>query len=163
VEETELNYPVRITRYELVPDSDGPGEHRGGLGLRRDYYFPDHEPTFTILADRLKFPPLGLFGGASGKLAYYALIEKDGVEKPLHSKTTFTVPQGCTVTMQTCGGGGYGPALRRDPQMILKDVIEGKVSISRAREIYRVAIDPDLQQVDEEGTAGLRASQNGLA
>ena len=47
-------------------DSDGPGEFRGGLGLRRDYCFPDHEPTFTILADRRKFPPKGLFGGGPG-------------------------------------------------------------------------------------------------
>ena len=78
VEETELNYPVRILRYELVPDSGGPGKFRGGLGLRRDYSFPDHEPTFTILADRLKFPPLGLFGGSPGKLAHYALGTADG-------------------------------------------------------------------------------------
>ena len=67
VEETELNYPVRILRYELVNDSGGPGQYRGGLGLRRDYAFPDHEPTFTILADRLKFPPEGLFGGEPGR------------------------------------------------------------------------------------------------
>ena len=163
VEETELNYPVRITRYELVPDSDGPGKHRGGLGLRRDYAFPDHEPTFTILADRLKFPPQGLFGGDPGKLAYYGLIDQNGREKPLHSKTTFTVSQGCSVTMQTCGGGGYGPARDRDPMMVLRDVIEGKISASRARELYRVAIDLDSRQVDQEETGRLRGEQNGIA
>jgi N-methylhydantoinase B len=140
VEETELNYPVRIGRYELIPDSEGPGEFRGGLGLRRDYSFPDHEPTFTILADRCKFPPQGLFGGGTGKRAYYGLIDPEGNEHPLGSKTTFTVPLGWTVTMQTCGGGGYGPRERRRREAVLRDVREGKVSVQRAEEIYKVAV-----------------------
>jgi N-methylhydantoinase B len=140
VEETELNYPVRILRYELIPDSDGAGKFRGGLGLRRDYAFPDHEPTFTILADRLKFPPLGLFGGGPGKLAQYALGGPDGTEQPLGSKCTFTVPAGHCVSMRTCGGGGYGPARERDPRLVLQDVIEGKISAGRARDVYGVTI-----------------------
>jgi len=160
VEETELNYPVRILRYELAPDSDGPGKYRGGLGLRRDYSFPDHEPTFTILADRLKFPPLGLFGGGPGKLAHYALCGADGIARPLGSKTTFTVPLGSYVSMETCGGGGYGPAWERDPEMVLQDVIEGKVSMERARDVYGVAIVPGERRVDLEETYRLRSHRD---
>ncbi|MDE0042123.1 MAG: hydantoinase B/oxoprolinase family protein, partial [Candidatus Poribacteria bacterium] len=66
VEETEINYPVRILRYELVENSEGAGEYRGGLGLRRDYLF-DHEVSFTILADRDRWGPAGLFGGEDGE------------------------------------------------------------------------------------------------
>ena len=51
VEETELNYPVRIDRLSLVEDSEGPGRFRGGLGLRKDFLF-DRPTTFTVLADR---------------------------------------------------------------------------------------------------------------
>ena len=51
VEETELNYPVRVPRLSLVEDSDGAGRFRGGLGLRKDYLF-DRPTTFTVLADR---------------------------------------------------------------------------------------------------------------
>jgi N-methylhydantoinase B len=43
--------------------------------------------------------------------------------------------------MRTCGGGGYGPARERDPELVRQDVIEGKVSVERAREVYGVAID----------------------
>ncbi len=150
VEETELNYPVRIVRYELIPDSDGPGEFRGGLGLRRDYLFPDHEPTFTILADRCKFAPQGLFGGGTGKLAYYGLIDPEGRAHPLGSKTTFTVPRGWTVTMQTCGGGGYGPPEKRRQDAVLRDVLEDKVSARRAREIYKVAIHSENRARDDD-------------
>ena len=158
VEETELNYPVRVLRYELVNDSGGPGKYRGGLGLRRDYFFSDHEPTFTILADRLRFPPEGLFGGASGQLAYYGLIEPDGRERPLGSKVTFTVPRGCTVTMRTCGGGGYGPPERREPERVLQDVIEGKVSPAHAEALYKVALDLGNRRVDQHRTDELRGN-----
>jgi len=60
IEETERNYPLRIARYELVTDSEGPGRQRGGLGLRRDYMFPEHGPAFTIRADRDRSGPWGL-------------------------------------------------------------------------------------------------------
>ena len=61
VEETERNYPVRINQYSLLADSEGAGRFRGGLGLRREYEFVGHEPLFTILADRTRFPPWGTF------------------------------------------------------------------------------------------------------
>src|SRR5438094_1156063 len=50
VEETEANYPVRIVRYELIENSEGGGRHRGGLGVRRDYTFPAHAPSCSILS-----------------------------------------------------------------------------------------------------------------
>jgi N-methylhydantoinase B len=155
VEETELNYPVRITRYGLVPDSEGPGRFRGGLGLYREYSFIDHAPVFTILADRAKFPPWGLFGGWDGKPARYTLIS-DGTTETLPSKATLRLRPGQVVRMETCGGGGYGPPEQRDPDLVLRDVREGKVSLIRARDCYRVALTPDLLTVDVEETARLR-------
>ena len=87
VEETELNYPVRIVRYELIADSDGPGKFRGGLGLRSDYAFPDHEPTFTILADRRKFAPQGSLRGWHGQTGELRPDRPRGrPEHPLGSK-----------------------------------------------------------------------------
>jgi N-methylhydantoinase B len=61
VEETEANYPMRILRYELIDDSEGGGRQRGGLGVRRDYTFPGHAPSFSILSDKARFAPWGLF------------------------------------------------------------------------------------------------------
>ena len=156
VEETERNYPVRIPRYSLVEDSEGPGRFRGGLGLCREYTFIDHEPLFTILADRARFPPWGLFGGEEGLRARYSLVS-NGVEREIGSKTTVTVVQGDLLRMETCGGGGYGPAWERDPELVLGDVRERKVSVARARERYGVAIDPQLLRVDERETAELRS------
>ena len=58
--------------------------------------------------------------------------------------------------MQTCGGGGYGPAAEREPERVLQDVIEGKVSVERARGVYKVAIDLGNRAVAAEETRGLR-------
>jgi N-methylhydantoinase B len=65
---------------------------------------------------------------------------RDGVETRLISKTTLDLVPGDVISVRTCGGGGYGPPEERDPERVLRDVLEEKVSIERAREIYKVAI-----------------------
>lgn len=157
IEETEINYPVRINRYELVNDSEGPGRRRGGLGLRRDYFF-DHDVSFTILADRDRWGPWGLFGGLSGQVASYVL-NPDTEAAKLGSKVTVQLKPGDVVSCRTCGGGGYGPPEGRDPQLVLRDVREGKVSPTRAREVYQVAIDTATWTIDVEETARLRSGR----
>jgi N-methylhydantoinase B len=155
VEETELNYPVRITRYELVDDSGGPGQLRGGLGLRRDYLFADHQVTFSILADRDRQGPWGLFGGEAGRRAEY-ILNPDGEARRLSSKTTIDLQPGDVVSYRTCGGGGFGPARQREPRLVLDDVRSGKVSLEQARDVYGVAIDVQHWTIDETETAQLR-------
>ena len=157
VEETEINYPVRILRYELVENSDGPGRRRGGLGVRRDYQFDDHEVTFTILADRDRWGPWGLFGGQDGRKAYY-ILNPDGESRELGSKMTLDVKPGDVVSYRTCGGGGWGPPEERDPALVLRDVREAKVSLKRARTAYKVAVDPGTWTVDETETERLRGA-----
>ena len=155
IEETELNYPVRIGRLSLREDSEGPGRHRGGLGLCKDYVF-DRATTYTLLADRDRFGPWGAEGGHPAGTAEYVLIRR-GDETRLGSKSTVELEPGDTISVRTCGGGGYGPPEERDPGSVLRDVREGRVSAARARDIYRVAVAGDT--VDEAATAELRRSE----
>jgi N-methylhydantoinase B len=134
VEETELNYPVQVTRLSLVEDSEGPGRFRGGLGLRKDFLF-DRPTTFTVLADRTLRGPAGAFGGGDGAVAEYVLI-RDGEESRLPAKGTLELRAGDTVSYRTCGGGGYGPPAERARELVERDVREGKISAERAREVY---------------------------
>ncbi len=155
VEETEINYPVRILRYEMIEESEGPGEHRGGLGLRRDYTFED-DVSFTILADRDKWGPSGLFGGLAAGPAHY-ILNPDTDPTVVSSKTTLALHAGDVISIQSCGGGGYGPPDHRDPAAVLKDVLESRISAARAADAYHVVIDTGSGTVDEAATAVLRA------
>jgi N-methylhydantoinase B len=141
VEETELNYPVRVARLSLVEDSEGPGRFRGGLGLRKDFVF-DRATTFTVLADRTLAGPAGAFGGRAGKPAEYVLI-RAGVETRIGAKTTIEVEAGDTVSYRTCGGGGYGPPEERDRELVARDVREEKGQPAASPRGVRVAaVDP---------------------
>ena len=124
--------------------------------MLREYTFPAHTPKFTILADRRVFPPRGLFGGGDGRTARYSLVST-GEPQDLASKCTFVVPQGAVVRYETCGGGGYGDPLQRDPALVARDVRDGKVGIGRAAEAYGVVVDPATWQVDAGETQRLRA------
>jgi N-methylhydantoinase B len=55
----------------------------------------------------------------------------------------------------TPGAGGHGPARERDPRLVAADVRNGKISVARARDVYRVAVSAD-GSIDERGTAALR-------
>jgi N-methylhydantoinase B len=136
IEETELNYPVRIGRLSLREDSEGAGRYRGGLGLVKDYVF-DRPTTYTILADRDRFGPHGAEGGDPAGTAEYVLI-RGGAETRLGSKSTVELEAGDTISVRTCGGGGYGPAAERDPDLVRRDVREGRISAERALDVYGV-------------------------
>ena len=156
VEETEFNYPVRILRYELIDDSEGAGKFRGGMGVRRDYLFPGHEPSFSILSDRADFAPWGLFGGKDARAAKY-ILDPEGEARELPSKITLAIPEGRVISVQTPGGGGWGDPFQRPPADVAEDLLQGRISIDRAREAYGVAVDGETQKVDEAATAALRA------
>ena len=151
IEETENNLPFLITRYELIPDSEGAGRYRGGLGLRRDWKFPGHEATLTVFSDNRKFAPWGLFGGGSGSPSRY-ILNPDGEAKELPSKVTLNLQPGSVISYRTPGGGGYGTPLERDPERVLQDVAQGKVTPDRARDIYGVVLDATGKAVDLEAT-----------
>lgn len=139
VEETELNYPVRIAQFALIPDSGGAGLHRGGLGVRRDYWFVDHVATFSIISDRTRFAPPGLGGGASGRPARY-ILDPYGEALVLRSKSTTRLAPGQVISVQSPGGGGYGDPAGRDPQLVARDVRLGKVTPEAARTEYGVVV-----------------------
>jgi N-methylhydantoinase B len=153
IEETERGYPVRIARLSLIEDSEGPGRFRGGLGLRKDFQF-DRPTTFTVLADRTKEGPWGVLGGGAGRVASFVLV-RDDAEYELEPKSTVDLLPGDVVSYRTCGGGGYGPPAEREPGRVLRDVLEGKVSEIRARDVYRVAVRDG--RVDEALTRELRS------
>lgn len=141
VEEMEIGYPVLIDRYELIPDSCGAGQWRGGLGIRRDYKFPYGPVTFCIISDRSKIAPWGIQGGQKAMPSKYVYNPDQTDERKLPSKGTVEVAQGDVVSVQTAGGGGYGDPALRLPDAIRRDVEQGKVTAEKANNDYGCNID----------------------
>lgn len=128
-EAVELDFPIRITRYELIPDSGGAGVHRGGLGLLREYEMLAEEATMNVRGDRAAFPPAGSAGGGPGACARYVLDPGTEQERVLASKTGGArIRRGQRLRIMTPGGGGWGDPKGRDAASFEEDVANGKVT-----------------------------------
>ncbi|UCF82190.1 MAG: hydantoinase B/oxoprolinase family protein [Desulfobacteraceae bacterium] len=152
----EIAYPLRVERYGLVPDSDGPGRFRGGLGLTREITIIDHHATIAIGTERRKIRPWGLMGGKPGRGSDSWLVSPEGEKKPLPSKVTRQVEPGTRIVLRTAGGGGFGDPFERTHQDVSRDIEEGLVNPTRARDEYGVVINQGTGEVDKEATDLLR-------
>jgi N-methylhydantoinase B len=159
VEIFESDTPLLVENRELLADSGGPGRMKGGIGQREVFRVPDDQyaplppVNLGIQAGRHIHPPEGLFGGKPGAKAQFLV---NGV-----SGNPFGLTQlkpGDVVTIDAAGGGGCGNPLEREPERVERDVIEGYVSLEKAREDYGVIIHPKTLTLDEEGTRKLRES-----
>jgi N-methylhydantoinase B len=155
VETLESQHPVRVEAYEFVQDSCGAGRWRGGLGIRRAYRVLAGEAFLQLRADRMKFLPYGLAGGGPADPAQN-LIGEPGTARTLPSKVTMWLKQDDLVTHVQPGGGGYGDPRTRDPQLVVRDVWNGKISPAYARMHHLVVIDGVSGELDVEATRALR-------
>ncbi len=112
IEALESAYPLRVRRYELVQGSGGRGKFRGGLGIRRDTEVLADESTISLLGERQRLRPWGLFGGRPGSSGAYRILREGRIDR-LPSKITLTVRRGSVLSVITPGGGGYGEPDRR--------------------------------------------------
>lgn len=156
IEQVENQAPIVVERYELVPDSGGPGTWRGGLGVERQLRFVGERATLQLRSDRRNHPPYGLAGGGPG--APSCNYVSDGERWDVWpTKFTRPIRSGQALRHVTAGGGGYGDPLERDPERVLADVRDGKVTIEAAARAYGVKILPEPLRLDRAGTEKLRA------
>ena len=160
IEAIETIYPIRFLTYKLREDSGGPGKWRGGVGLERSWILLASSATLSLLAERTKIAPWGLYGGKPGAKGEFYLVKK-GKHVKLKSKSTVKMEKGDIFIARTPGGGGYGKPYERDPELVLRDVLNGLVSVESARKNYGVIIDPKVMKIDWELTRKLRAKHGG--
>ncbi len=157
VEVFERKYPIMFEEWTFETDSGGPGFWRGGYGSKKSFFLTRGKAKLTVLGDREKFPAWGLFGGGKGSPQRLILCEGTKKVKNLTLRAFgYEIREGDKITIYSGGGGGYGSPLKRNPENVLKDVVNGYVSISKAKNHYSVVIDEKAMKVNIEETKRLR-------
>jgi len=107
IEALETHYPFVVTRTGLRRGSGGAGRHRGGEGIIRELEFR-RPATVSLIGERRRNRPWGLWGGEPGATAEDWLVTRSGRRRRLPGKVTFEVSAGDHVLVLTPGGGGWG-------------------------------------------------------
>jgi N-methylhydantoinase B len=140
VELAENDWPILIERYGLVPDSGGAGRYRGGLAVERVWRALVPDTAVHVRSDRQVHRPYGLAGGLAGGASSTTLIRADGTVERMPPMFVATLQPGDVFHHRMPGGGGFGDPRKRDPEAVLRDVLDEKVSADAARAVYGVEV-----------------------
>jgi N-methylhydantoinase B len=131
IEILESEYPCRIRRFDMVPDTGGAGRWRGGLSMQREYELLE-DATVIRRFDKTRFPPNGLDGGEAGNRSRFVIRLGTTDEHETPASGRYEMKAGERFLLQTAGGGGYGKPVERDPAAINRDLAEGYVTAAGA-------------------------------
>ena len=155
IETIESAQPLLVRRYGFVPDTGGPGKYRGGLGMVREFQILAEEAMVQIRSDRTRYAPWGVCGGKPGTKTRITL-NPDSEDRVLPSKFLLELKRDDVVRLVQAGGGGYADPLEREPERVLEDFRQGKVTCRHARHNYGVVIHPEAKEIDQLATVELR-------
>ncbi len=170
VEGQERLCPVLTSQHAIITDSGGPGRWRGGCGVEKGGTLTDAGRTvMSYCCDRARSVTWGMNGGLPSIPHGVWLNPGQDGERFLGAVfSNVSVVAGDAFTRPSAGGGGFGDPLDRDPEAVLEDVIDGYVSVERARMDYGVVVDevdPELSEYSLDLTAtqseraGIRAAR----
>lgn len=137
VELVESLNPLTVEEWALVPDSGGAGRWRGGLGTRRVFRVEFEEATFSIIGERERVQPKGVFGGMDGTCFRGEIVRTDGRRESMRAKgQSLRVQAGDRVIIQAPGSGGYGNPAERPVERVRNDLADGYVTAEGAEKHY---------------------------
>ena len=156
VELLEAKFPLLCRRYALnTGDGTGAGRYRGGYGTVRDYEMVADDSITYVSMGRSIERPWGLDGGSQGTTNYVEIKTDGAVQRGARVPST-AMTQGDVISIVTGGGGGYGDPFERPAEDVLADVIDGYLTLERAKAEYGVVIGGD-GTVDAQASQALRA------
>ncbi len=167
-ETAELLFPVRYRSYEMITDSAGAGQHRGGAGVRLEVEFLGRGQIITMETSRTREGSPGVNGGGrsrrqrqirrttDGGLETIGGLADDGTWLPQMLGNVGFKP-GESFVFESAGGGGWGSPHARAPKLVAADVRNELVSREQAEAVYGVVL-TDALEVDEEATASRRGA-----
>jgi hypothetical protein len=141
-----------------IGDGSGKGKFRGGFGVVKDYRISNSNASFTSSMGRSLYPCWGIKGGGKGTSNYFIIEKKNQQDRRLRKVAAESMQMGDVVSLRTGGGGGFGDPMERDPEKVLNDVVDGYITVERAKSDYGVAIDENKMTVDSAATKELRSN-----
>jgi N-methylhydantoinase B len=156
----EREYPLVIDGFGYVPDTAGAGKYRGSLSIYKQWRFLQPGKAM-VRTNRLLRASDGMAGGQPGALSTNILNPGDeNLELPRKAHMHLDVKPGDRIYHVVCASGGHGDPLEREPEKVLADVKDEKLTIGYARKQYAVVIDPQDLTVDWEQTDALRQDRS---
>ena len=156
VEVDEMHHPIVIWTRRLVADTEGPGRFRGAPASQVELGPRGCSMRVIYISDGTVHAAQGVRGGHPGAPAQQFIRQQSGQLIAAPVLGDLELAEGESIVGISCGGGGYGSPLERDPERVRKDVKEGYVTPERARRVYGVEFEPN-NGVDSEATEKLRA------
>ena len=145
IEVLECEFPTRIRRWELIPDSGGPGEFRGGLASRRQTEIVGAEAQISMRGTGEPVAAFGRDGGRPGRNAGVMTNPGTPQERALPNKFGgLVLRRGEVLQTEQGGGGGLADPRRRPFDLVVSDVLDGYVTRAAAIADYGV----DAQRLD---------------
>jgi N-methylhydantoinase B/oxoprolinase/acetone carboxylase alpha subunit len=141
IEMFEVAAPVLVHEKEMLTDSGGPGQFRGGAGQRVSFSrLPGWQRPVVVnfYAHRMRVPPFGLQGGGAA-MASRVFIDGRELERQefLTRTENLALTDDTTIcTKDIAGGGGFGDPRCRPREQVLEDVRAGLVSMESAARDY---------------------------
>jgi N-methylhydantoinase B len=163
IEIIESEFPTRVLRFELIPDSGGAGKYRGGLGICREYLNLE-DARFSIRSTKHVIAPEGAANGGKGRTGDIIVNPDTPSAKQLPTRyADYPLKGGDRFRLETPGGGGFANGFTRDPALVLRDLREGYVTLQGAQRDYGVVASRagDDFIIDEAATNQARAAHRG--
>ena len=152
----EREFPLVVDGFGYVPDTAGAGKYRGSLSIYKQWRFLQPGKVM-VRTNRLLRASDGMNGGAPGSLSTNILNpEEDNLQLPRKAHMHLDVRPGDRIYHVVSGSGGHGNPWEREPEKVLADVKDDKLTLAAAREQYGVVIDPQGFTIDREKTTALR-------
>ena len=156
IEIAEMTHPIVVSEQRLLEDTEGAGRYRGAPSAYVEYGPVGTSIVVAYGCDGAQNPALGARGGGAGGPARHQKRDRAGELAELPAFGLVELEDGESIISITPGGGGYGPPAERDPELVLHDVMEGWITVERARNVYQVLLTDDDLAVDVEATERAR-------
>lgn len=178
VEWLELNFPLLYLFRRHIKDGGGAGKFSGGVGAESALTVHDAPEgkikgvAFGVAG--LRNSGQGIFGGYPGAPSLLVLLEGTkvgdfikenkcpenvadlGGQGRLLPYSEFDLKKDDVLYLRMASGGGYGDPLDREPESVLKGVVNGLISNETAHDIYGVVLDEKSHELDMTATQKLR-------